>query len=204
MMLNQFEKKLVGHPVRRWFQQQVEAKLLLSLFDYGPGNIRSALEIGCGFGHGITLLRHHFGAQQVTGIDLDPDLVHHCAVKHSDDAQVRVLQGDAIALDFADREFDLISNFAVFHHIPDWQLAIKECFRVLKPGGVFLLEDLYRRAICNPLSQKLFVHPQQNRFNHQQLLSQLEHSGFLVRQERQVLDLAGMILVQKPFTVVAD
>jgi len=87
----------------------------------------------------------------------------------------------------------------VFHHIPDWQSAIVEVARVLKPNGYFVIEDLYRAAICNPLSRRLFEHPQQNRFNHQQLLHMLRQAGFQIVCDRNLFNLSGMVLAQKRF-----
>jgi hypothetical protein len=45
---------------------------------------------------------------------------------------------DLTCLSFATGTFDYILSFDVFEHIPNYRLAIKECFRVLKPGGKIL------------------------------------------------------------------
>jgi len=60
-----------------------------------------------------------------------------------------------------------------------------------------VVEDLYRAAICNPLSRRLFEHPQQNRFNHREWLVVLRQAGFEIVCDRNALDLAGMVLAQK-------
>lgn len=46
---------------------------------------------------------------------------------------------DATALTFQDNSFDAILSFDVFEHIPNVNLALSECFRVLKNGGKLLL-----------------------------------------------------------------
>jgi ubiquinone/menaquinone biosynthesis C-methylase UbiE len=55
-------------------------------------------------------------------------------------------KGDAAHLDYADGTFDAaVSNF-VFHEVrsqPDKTALIKEALRVIKPGGVFSLSDVY-------------------------------------------------------------
>lgn len=43
---------------------------------------------------------------------------------------------DASALSFADGTFDMIVSNDVFEHVPDLDSAMKEMFRVLRPGGV--------------------------------------------------------------------
>ncbi|MCS6154737.1 class I SAM-dependent methyltransferase [Shewanella baltica] len=201
MKLNPFEKKLVQHPIRFWLQNHVEAPLLTSMMPKPMARCERALEIGCGFGNGIQLIREHFGAGHITAVDIDPEMV--AAAQSRWQARPQGLKGlsfsvaDASRLPFADGEFDMVFDFAVFHHIPDWQAAIKDVARVLKPNGYFVIEDLYRAAICNPLSRRLFEHPQQNRFNHRELLLVLRQAGFEIVCDRNALDLAGMVLAQK-------
>lgn len=198
MKLNRLEKTLVSHPFRFWVQQKVEAPLLMSMFDTRPEQIDSALEIGCGYGEGIAMIQDKFAPRAVTAIDLDSEQVARVQQRYHQDARVEVRVGDATSLEVGQDSFDLVCNFAVFHHIPDWQAAVAEVFRVLKPGGHFLLEDLYRAAICNPVSKRLFVHPQENRFDHGQLLAELEYQGFEIVSQRHLLNLSGMILARKP------
>lgn len=46
-----------------------------------------------------------------------------------------LIQGDAEDLCFFDGHFDLVYSYGCFHHVPNPEAAIKEAFRVLKPGG---------------------------------------------------------------------
>jgi len=201
MKLNPFEKKLVQHPLRFWLQNHIEAPLLTSMMLKPHPDIRQALEIGCGFGNGIQLIRDHFGAEHVTAVDLDPEMIAAAKARWQESPhglkQLDFTVADATSLPFADSQFDVVFNFAVFHHIPDWQAAIAEVARVLKPNGYFVVEDLYRAAICNPLSRKLFEHPQQNRFNHQEWLSGMRQAGFNILCDRNLFNLSCMVLAQK-------
>ncbi|MGB0894299.1 MAG: class I SAM-dependent methyltransferase [Parashewanella sp.] len=197
MKLNQFEKSVVGHPFRFWVQNYIEMPLLKSLFDNVPLDTGMALEIGCGYGNGIRLIREHFHPEYITAIDYDFDMVHAAKSRYIDDVRVAATQADATLLPFPDNQFDLVFNFAVFHHIPKWQKAIEEVHRVLKPNGFLLIEDLYRTAITNPLSNSMFEHPQHNRFDHQELIAQLNMNGFRVQKEKNLLNLAGIALAQK-------
>ncbi|WP_417762812.1 class I SAM-dependent methyltransferase [Shewanella sp.] len=198
MKLNRLERMVVRHPLRHWVQRSVEQPLLLRLFDNNIPPIHSALEIGCGFGQGIQLIRNGFGASRITAMDLDEEMLTYTAQRYSDSPWLQVVQADATRLPFDGAAFELVCDFAVFHHIPDWQAAVAEVFRVLKPGGAFVIEELYRAAICNPISKRLFEHPQQNRFNHAELKQCLEAVGFRVKKAQQLPGLAGITLAIKP------
>lgn len=44
--------------------------------------------------------------------------------------------GDVEVLDFEDNFFDIVYSYGVVHHTPDTSRAIRELYRVLKPGGI--------------------------------------------------------------------
>lgn len=204
MKLNNLERMVVKSPLRHWVQRSIEQPLLLHLFDGNIPPVKSALEIGCGFGQGIGLIRNGFGASHITAVDLDDEMLSYTAKRYAEVDWLNVMQADATRLPFADGQFDLVCDFAVFHHVPDWQAAVAEVFRVLKPGGSFVIEELYRAAICNPLSKRLFEHPQTNRFNHAELKQCLLACGFSVPKARQVPALAGITLAVKPAITPLD
>lgn len=47
-------------------------------------------------------------------------------------------------LSFPDNSFDFALSFDVFEHVPDYQKALQECFRVLKPGGRLIFTVPFR------------------------------------------------------------
>ena len=198
MKLNTFEKKVVGHPLRFWVQNHIESKIISSVFSKESLSSERALEIGCGFGNGIHLINRIFTPNQINAIDFDPQMVSKSQRRHQNNKNIAIDVGNAEALKFDDNTFDKVFDFAVFHHIPDWQTAIKEVYRILRPKGYFFIEDLYRNAICNPISKRLFQHPQCNRFNHGELMSCLIETGFEVKKSYNTLNLFGIILAQKP------
>ncbi|MGL5390767.1 MAG: class I SAM-dependent methyltransferase, partial [Shewanella sp.] len=124
MKLNAFEKRLVQHPLRVWLQHHIEAPLLLSMLPKPLACFHHGLEIGCGFGHGIQVMRTHFGVEQVTAVDIDVEMVATAKAHWQENeplAQVNFSVADGSQLPFATGQFDIVFNFAVFHHIPDWQ-----------------------------------------------------------------------------------
>ena len=60
------------------------------------------------------------------------------AVKKHLDHQVSFVEGNAEALAFADRSFDAYTIAFGIRNVPRIDAALREAFRVLKPGGRFL------------------------------------------------------------------
>jgi ubiquinone/menaquinone biosynthesis C-methylase UbiE len=98
-----------------------------------------ALELGCGTGFFLLNLMQAGVAKQGSVTDLSPGMVK-VALRNAEhlglDVDGRV--ADAETIPYEDDTFDLVAGHAVLHHIPDVELALKECLRVLKPGGRFV------------------------------------------------------------------
>ena len=84
---------------------------------------------------------------------------------------VRFLVADATNLPFSGDEFDLVYTNKTTHHIADWQQAITEMVRVLKPGGHLVYTDFVApfghrfptRAGINRIAAELALHHMQQR-----------------------------------------
>ena len=104
------------------------------------------LDMGCGAGrHAFEMYRR--GAD-VIAFDMDADELSGVldlfgAMKDAgevpDGAEADIKQGDALALPFADGEFDRVVAAEVLEHIHADVDAIKELVRVLRPGGVLAI-----------------------------------------------------------------
>lgn len=180
MKLNSFEFALMNNPVRAASQWWLESPVLI-----GPRGIlagKHVLEIGCGRGVGMESLLS-LGAAHVTGFDLDLKMValaQERVAKYGDRAHVFV--GDAEAIDASDASFDAIVDYGIIHHITNWQKALKENARVLKPGGVFYFEDLLKGLVSAWLVRDLFDHPQATQFYGREFRAGLEAAGLRVRK----------------------
>jgi SAM-dependent methyltransferase len=106
-----------------------------------PQRIERALDVGCGMGGFARLLA--LRAQQVTGIDLSPEMLHtarnHSTAYTNIDYQI----GDVMALDLPTAHYDCIASIATLHHLP-YAEALRKLRDSLKPGGVLLVLDLYQ------------------------------------------------------------
>ncbi|HEY2461976.1 MAG TPA: class I SAM-dependent methyltransferase [Candidatus Acidoferrum sp.] len=190
MRLNTVEKMLLNNPARRMVQQFYEAPLLLRLAGRLDG--KSVLEIGCGQGFGMEIILQRFGAAKVSGIDLDPQMVARAKNRISPFAdRATVSVGDATSIQAPDQSFDAVFDFGVIHHVPIWQDAILEIKRVLKPGGIFVFEEVSKQALERWTYRFLFDHPKENRFTQQDFATALETHGMAVGGDKLVSFLFG-------------
>jgi len=60
------------------------------------------------------------------------------------------------------------------HHIPEWQNAVKEINRVLKPGGKFYFEEVTKKALDRLIYRTFLQHPRENRFGSEEFIQEVE------------------------------
>jgi ubiquinone/menaquinone biosynthesis C-methylase UbiE len=102
------------------------------------------LDIGCGVGGPARWIAWKF-ACHVTGVDLTPEFCRAAEELNAAagmTAQVRILQGSALALPLPDAAFDRAYSQNVVMNIADKAGFFREAGRVLKPGGSLVLSNL--------------------------------------------------------------
>jgi SAM-dependent methyltransferase len=115
--------------------------------DFASARGLRVLEIGCGLGtDGAQFAR---AGASYTGVDLTEAAVSLARRNF----ELQNLTGefrtaDAENLDFADDTFDLVYSHGVLHHTPDAVRAVREIYRVLRPGGRAVVM-LYHRDSYN-------------------------------------------------------
>ncbi|MEW5737016.1 MAG: class I SAM-dependent methyltransferase [Thermodesulfobacteriota bacterium] len=197
MLLGTLEKQAMNNPVRAASQRHYEAPRLLRLG--GPAKGARALEMGCGRGEGIKIILDIFEASTVDAFDLDPHMVELARKRTAHlGGRVKVSVGDAAAIAAGDATYDAVFDFGIIHHVPEWRKAVAAAFRVLKPGGRFYTEEVFRRFLEFPLVKRLFPHPTHDRFDYGQYLQGLADAGFSIRASKNVLDVYGFIVAEKP------
>ena len=93
------------------------------------------LETACGPGLGLGHLATK--ARRVVGGDLDAECLRVAA--HHYRGRLAMARFDAQALPYRDRQFDAIVMFEAVYYVDDAERFLKECHRVLRPGGLLLL-----------------------------------------------------------------
>jgi phosphatidylethanolamine/phosphatidyl-N-methylethanolamine N-methyltransferase len=98
----------------------------------------NVLEVGAGTGTSFPAYPTHC---QVTGIDLAPDMLTRARQKIAENGwtHIKVLEMNALALNFPDNSFDFVMAFHVVTVVPDPVAMINEVQRVCKPGGKIVI-----------------------------------------------------------------
>lgn len=141
-------KQSVQHQFGQSAQDYVESKIHKSGKDLGAlvkmANLRGeerVLDVATGGGHTANALAS--GAKQVVAFDLTPQMLEAAKqfITTNGHQNVVFVQGDAEQMPFEDESFDIVSCRIAPHHFPNIQAFISGVYRVLKPGGHFLLDD---------------------------------------------------------------
>lgn len=116
-------------------------RLVLELVGDCPITGRRVLDVGCGRGGTVHVIKTMFEASAITGLDLSPQAIAFCRQAHAGPA-VSFFEGDAEKLPFEDGAFDVVTNVESSHSYPDIKAFYSSVFRVLSPGGSFLYTDV--------------------------------------------------------------
>jgi len=123
---------------------------LKNLTDYcinqlGPLEDKSVLEIGCGNGVQAKYIQEKFRPLHVTGIDLAEDNINIANSEKKrrqlNNIDFHVNNAQNIT-SIGDNSIDVVINIESAFHYPDKSAFLNEIFRVLKPGGLFLIADI--------------------------------------------------------------
>lgn len=140
------------------------------------------LDIGCGGGRTVQRLAALAPEGKVFGLDYSPasvEVSRHTNAQEVYEGRVQVEQGSVSALPFADSSFDIVTAVETHYHWSDLPANVREVFRVLKPGGEFMLiAETYRGGplcvlygIVMPLLRAAYLTDEEHR-------SLLSNTGF--------------------------
>lgn len=161
-----------------------EVEGILRTLALPPGS--SILDLCCGHGrHSVPLAQRGY---QVTGQDLSEVFLQHAqADAEAQGVQVRWVHSDMRSIPF-ENEFDAIFNmftaFGYFESEDEDQKVLQQVHKALKPGGLFLLETLYRDALWRRYQPQSIEH---------------YPDGLIVLEEREFEPLASRMHVQVTF-----
>ena len=129
---------------------------LLRLVDFEGYRGRQVLEVGCGAG--VDLARFARGGARVTGVDLASSAILLAKANFAQQAlHGELFVADGEQLPFPERSFDLVYAHGVVQYTADPARLVRECCRVLKPGGEAIFQVYNRISWLNALSKLMNV-----------------------------------------------
>ena len=138
MKMTRIEKRFVNR--KKKSERNID-KLEIDLKLIDLATIKTVLELGCGIGYVSSYLAETYNFD-VYGTDYDPEQIQIAGQIQPKIEHLHYQVEDATKLSFGDASIDLVLSQNVFHHIPDWEDAIKEITRVLRSRGYIIWLDL--------------------------------------------------------------
>lgn len=132
MNLELYEKMYQLEKNNWWFRGR--RKIFLNFLNKidGERKQRRILDVGCGTGIMLNYLAQY---GQVEGIDISRRAIAFCRAREL----TYIHLGDAQKLPFQNNSFDIVTAFDTLEHVKSDRLALKEFYRVLRPGGFILI-----------------------------------------------------------------
>jgi len=161
------------------------------------------LDVGCGGGvlsEGLALC----GAK-VTGLYVEPDAIA-AAKTHSAKAKLKIDYVCSPIEEYKAKKFDVITCMEMLEHVPDPDLVIKNCARLLKPDGYLFLSTInrtlksYGTAII-AAEYILNIIPRQTH-DYDKFIKPSELSAIIRKHSLSTLNISGMSY--NPFTRIAS
>jgi tocopherol O-methyltransferase len=126
-------------------RRQAQIDLIEELLQWAKiQQVEHVLDAGCGIGGSSLYLAEKFNAKAI-GITLSPvqakratERAQAAGMGEGENPQAHFQVADALNMPFADRSFDLVWSLESGEHMPDKSKFLRECYRVLKPGGTLL------------------------------------------------------------------
>lgn len=129
---------------------------LPKVVDFGGFAGQRLLEVGCGIG--TDLVRFARGGAICTGVDLSQTAIDLARKNFDLHGQAATLQvGNGEALEFPDGGFDVVYAHGVVQYTADAARLVRECHRVLRPGGRGIFMVYNRHGWLNVMSKVMRV-----------------------------------------------
>jgi len=151
------------------------------------------LDAGCGTGNLFPVIKKLVAAAMIIACDMAPQMLNENR-RRNPDLKVPLWVGLCEELPLKNKCIDLILNYCIFPHIKNKTQALSEYWRVLKPGGCYLIIHPQGRRATNQKHLQIgkpivndFLPPTVSIVNH------LQDHGFLIRQ---IIDCDDLFLIE--------
>jgi ubiquinone/menaquinone biosynthesis C-methylase UbiE len=133
----------------------------------------SVLELGCGAGYAMKLILDQTLVEQVVGLDLSPTIIRSATIRNKNAVnanRAKLVQANVNKLPFEDGHFDRVFSIHTIYFWDDLSETLSEIYRVLKPGGYFIItlcdgkDDEIWEGIKSMIEERLIPIAKENRF----------------------------------------
>ncbi|WP_138269117.1 class I SAM-dependent methyltransferase [Anaerofustis stercorihominis] len=133
-----FNKQAKDYDKKNTIYYSKEGKISCNSVSAYLNNLKydNILDVGCGTGF---LFENLKTGQNYFGIDISENMIKVAKSKNIPNTYFSV--GTSNKLDFKDEFFHIVTCIQSFHHYPYQEEAMKEAYRVLKKGGLYILSD---------------------------------------------------------------
>ena len=165
------------------------------LIELGIDRCDKALDLGTGPGDIPIMLCGPTQHVKVVAVDLAQsmlDLAEQKVALAGLSGRITLANMDVKALDLPDNSFDAVFSNTILHHIPEPTTMLAEATRVLKPGGLLLIRDLYRPDSVEQLSALVEQHASDCDAEQRQLFADSLHAALTPDELRELADANGL------------
>lgn len=161
-----------------WYYRALHRHVEQALTQAFGANIPAAriLDAGCGTGGLMRRLERTHPEWQWTGVDLEPLA---CELARARVSQSQIAQASVTALPFAPASFDAVVSADVLYHLDDDGAALREAARVLRAGGLLVVNVPAHRWLWS--YHDVAVHGRR-RYVRPELVRKIEAAGLSVRR----------------------
>jgi ubiquinone/menaquinone biosynthesis C-methylase UbiE len=147
----QFDARRFGGPIGDLVARQQAAVLAEFL---GPVAGRTVLDVGTGTGRAALLLAA--AGATVTGVDASEEMLAVARARVAPGLPVTFAHGDAHALGYPDRSFDIAVSLRVLMHTPRWRQCVGELCRVSRDLVVLDFPSARSAAAAQSIGRRLY------------------------------------------------
>jgi len=163
------------------------------------------LDIACGTGRTLHQLARTHPTMRLHGVDLSPAYIKRARKRLADVEELTLAVENAESLPWADATFDIVTSVYLFHELPRnaRRNVVREMLRVVKPGGLVVIEDSAQPSESPDLAAVLhdfpreFHEPFYEDYLRDDLGALLEAGGFGDVLTRQAL-VAKVVVARRP------
>ncbi|WP_017652649.1 class I SAM-dependent methyltransferase [Fortiea contorta] len=157
-----------------------------------PTNESRILEIGCGIGGSAAYIDQ---CKEYIGTDLSDAAISQAYLQYGNKQNFQFMTMDAMNLKFEDNRFDVVIAKEVIEHLPNPVNCVKEAFRVLKTGGIFIVTSPNRDSLHLRVNRMLGYENFKCSFDHIKEFTFEEASEMLIQEGFKIKKTKGAFLM---------